>query len=570
MKDGVEPTGVGRGKRRGALARPFRIPLSSPGGGGLPNRLSVDLAPPSAADGRLTPKRWTNDAGTAAAARPVCGENLRRVGLSRRGALLGVASAALPLSRLVPGALSFATPSALAAPALVPAEVTPEEFGAGRGNSAADTAAWNAAISSATAVGRPVRARGTYVLSVGPEKRWSWAGRADAPVRIAVNLPSGAHIDGAGATILVGSPNGPVSSRLERHLLFGTDHHMTVGALRNVKIEGLTFDFRHEFGPLHSLTYATGIVGVDGFSREGCRYVSTGARAGRCLLSENVAHRFDRSLVHENIVQGIFSRYEYGVTMTGISFDGFVEALDFDGPCWDVNLDQLIFRNGSGEAQCIDTAGGARWLITNIEATRTGSIIYVYIKANAWPSYAGWFTSSNGLTRDYVEPRSFVVRGVRGDDVGFARRRGEAARIGSLRVPHTVRRIGPLPRRPCDVVLEDWKLEGGGNIEIHDCDSLLMHAITLRGTRAGSAALVVDPGDPALGGRVTGAIRQVEIDCPKIPAVAIAAGPDLVLSDVRARLSEEVAASAVRVLAGRGSLVGPRGAVHVDICDCGG
>jgi hypothetical protein len=423
-------------------------------------------------------------------------------------------------------------------PAIISGEITPERFGASGKDAAKDTAAWNRAVAEAARSGRPVLARGTYLLRAPRESTWNWRRRPEAPVHVAVQLLSGTRIQGAGATILVGTPEVPPVDRQERHFLFGTGENERAGTLRDISIEGLTFDFRDEFGPVHRFTYSTGIVGVDGFTRRNCRYVSTGERNGRGLLSQNVRRRTDSDLTHKNITQGIYTRYETGVDMRRIAFDGFNEAMDFDGPCWDVRLDQLRFANGSREAQCIDTGGGARWLVTNVTATDTGPIAYIYLKGNAWPTYAGWLASDEGMTPNYVIPEDMTFRGIRGKNAGMDNKKGEAIRIGSARTERMLRRQGSFPRSPRNITLEDWVLDGGSQIAVNDCENVVIRNIRMTGTRTprdgeqGAAILLREP-DPSLGGIVTGSVSDVVIDRPGGIGISAVASNRLRISNVK-------------------------------------
>ncbi|MCS6921312.1 MAG: hypothetical protein NZM07_05245 [Elioraea sp.] len=420
-------------------------------------------------------------------------------------------------------------------PALTQGDITPESFGARGGDPAADTLAWNRAVEESSRTGRPVRGRGTYILRVGNDLRGRWAGNPDAPVRLAVELRSGATIQGA-AEFLVAPPERPPSHRLERHFLFGTAVNERPGSLRDITIEGVTFDFREEFGRPHPFTYACGVIGVDRFLRREVRIRSTGAQAGRGLLSENLRGRTDLGLTHENIVQGIYTRYERGVVMRGIRFDRFNEALDFDGPCWDVVLDDLAFRNGFREAQCIDTGGGARWEVTNVTAENTGPVAYLYVKGNAWPSYSGWLHSAGGFTPDYVPPENIVIRGVRARDAGWDGAKGEAVRVGTYRNRNWLRRQpgGPGPR---NVTLEDWDLRGGGAVVVNDCEGIAIRRLRMTGTRSlddpeAGAALVLREPPPEAGGAVTGEVSDVEIrDASRSGVIAIA-GPRLSLARI--------------------------------------
>src|SRR5947199_9340922 len=93
-------------------------------------------------------------------------------------------------------AAALAAPSTLASPAIILGDLTPQLFGAKGGDPIADTLGWNRAVAEAARTGRPVMARGTYVLRAPAQVSWNWFHRPTAGVHIAVPLRSGVHIQG--------------------------------------------------------------------------------------------------------------------------------------------------------------------------------------------------------------------------------------------------------------------------------------------------------------------------------------------------------------------------------------
>lgn len=424
----------------------------------------------------------------------------------------------------------------VARPATIGAEITPEAYGAGNGDAIADTRAWNRAVAESAGTGRPIVANGVYQLRAPSASRWNWSREPSAPVHVAVALRSGVTIQGSG-TILVAPPERPASDRNERHVLFGTDLNVRAGSVKDVAFDGLTFDFREELGPVHRYTYAIGVTGVDNLKRDNLTITSTGVLAGRGLLSENVRGRADRNIRHANIIQGVYTRYERGVSMRTIRFDTFNEALDFDGPCWDVLLDDLEFRNGRREAQCIDVGCGSNWSVSNINARDTGAIAYIYSKGNAWPTYAGWLDSGGATAPDPVPPSDMTFRNVRADNAGWARRNGEALRVGSYRNRQWLRRSSADSPIPTNITIQDWTLSSGGQIAVNDCQNLVLHNIAMDGTGVpdepgANAAIVLREAGTDAGGRVTGRVSNVMIRNPTGLALSVVAGPGLTVSNV--------------------------------------
>jgi hypothetical protein len=396
-------------------------------------------------------------------------------------------------------------------------------------------------VAEASQLRRPVIASGTYVLRVPAASRWNWSRRASASTHVAVQIHSHTHIFSKDCRILVGRPEAPPSNKDARHFLFGTDENVKPGSLTDVQLEGVSFDFRDEFGPVHSFTYAVAIIGVDDFQRRNLTITSTGTMAGRGLLSENTRRRTDSGLKHRNIIQGIFTRYETGVAMRQISFDRFVEALDFDGPCWDVTLEDLQFTDGVREAQCIDTGGGDRWTISKVTAENVGPIVTIYTKANSWPSYPQWLGSGEKNTPNFVVPSNFVVRDIWGRNAAGSQKNGtkhlgEALRVGNYRNEHSWKKQGGGPG-PRDITIENWTLDKSAPISVNDCENLTMRHImisdpkTLDDGELGAALVLREP-NPAYGGQVTGVISDVTVRNARGMGVNAVAGNGLSLNDI--------------------------------------
>lgn len=391
-------------------------------------------------------------------------------------------------------AMAGAACRAGSAPAIMKGEIDPREFGATGGDPEADTRAWNLAVAAAAERGRPILARGTYIIRMATEPSWDYQNRPGNPVYVAVRMRSGVSVYGRDAEflqapLLVPPPpetlerkqrRGPKPARA-RYIMFGTGLNPKAGSLRDIHFEGLRFDFRDEIGPVGDGAFAFGMTGVENLRRHDIVIRSTGARAGRGLHGENLTGRVDTSIRHENIQQGIHTLYERGVSMTDISFDGFNEALDFNGPCWNVTLKRLRFRNAAREGQCVDTGGGARWLIDGVDAQDTGAVVYVYAKPLAWRTYGEWLAAQGAPTSDWVPPSDMTVRNVvaSGINVAPGSRQHESARIGSLRNKQWRRANpdgGPSPR---NITFERWTMRNCAPIFVGDCDGFALRDLTI-------------------------------------------------------------------------------------------
>ena len=189
---------------------------------------------------------------------------------------------------------------------------------------------------------------------------WNWWRRRAAPTHVAVQLRSHAYIFAKDCRILVGRPEVPPHPT-RTSVTCRTGENVEPGTLTDIQFEGVTFDFRDEFGPLHPLPTLSGLSGSTIFSGA----TSPSPRPARCpaeaCSARNTRRRTDIGLKHVNIIQGIFARYEAGVVMRQISFDGTRTRRSISRAMLGRHLEDLQFRNGVREAQCIDTEAGDRW-----------------------------------------------------------------------------------------------------------------------------------------------------------------------------------------------------------------
>lgn len=389
--------------------------------------------------------------------------------LSRRE-FLGTAALGLALNNDL--AAKAATPGVFA---IGSPELTPYNFGA-KGDGTDDTAAFNRAVREAVRLKRPLMIpKGDFLLVPPRASSWNWAGRPGAPTHVCVEMLSGLTVVGRGGRIMTRQP-AAVFGPDERTFLFGTQLNVTPGALRDILFEDVEFDFADQFGPLHTFTYAFGLSGVDNFQQRNLKLHSSGKRAGRGLLFENGRGRRQEGCTHYNMMQGHYIHYEWGPVVRNCSFEHLVEAMDWDGPCWDVDASGLRFKNLIHEGQCIDTAGGARWNIRDVTAENCGSIMFVYYKGDAWPTYKEWLAYNDQQTSRCVIPEQMTLRGVRARNCGKAG--GETFRIGNYRSRVIPALAGVAP--PTNITFEDIEVDGGYTARVNECRNLQLHRMTLR------------------------------------------------------------------------------------------
>ncbi|ATQ68125.1 MULTISPECIES: hypothetical protein [Methylosinus] len=383
-------------------------------------------------------------------------------------------------------ALASSCARSLAAPAdrtinIIRAELTPYQFGA-RGDGSDDTAAFGRAVLEAARLERPLMIpRGDFVLTPPAASSWQFRNIPERTTHICVPLVSGLTVVGRGGRIMTRAPATPLGP-LARIFLFGTGLNLSPGALRDILFDEVEFDFADEFSPIHSFTFAFGLTGVDNFEQRNLKLHSSGKRAGRGLFLLNGRDRRQIGCRHKNMIQGHYVHYEWGPIIRDVSFEHLTECMDWDGPAWKVDAKGLRFKNLVHEAQCIDSAGGSDWVISDVTAENTGSVFFLYHKLEAYPTFAEWFQSPEGsFTNRCVPMERILVRNVRGRAAGrdYALKAAETFRVGPNRFKKYPKEIvGVAP--PKDITIEDVEIDGGFAAGVNECRNLQMRRVRLR------------------------------------------------------------------------------------------
>lgn len=357
---------------------------------------------------------------------------------------------------------------------------------------ATDTANLTRAVRDTAAHGQTLRLSGDFILRPPNEPSWYWRTITDNPVYVCVPLVSKTRINAHGATFKMAPPATPylaaVSPLGPRVAFFGTTTLNTVqGTISKVRFEGGTFDFTQALGALYPFTYAFMVTGIDHLRQYDITFTNSDGLTnaiGRAILAENTRYRKAIRCSYLNIAQGNYSRYETYVEFGHNIYDSFTEAIDFDGPCWDVLLHHLTFKNGTNEAQCIDTGGGERWVVSDIVAENTGAIFFVYIKPGNWPTYAQWLAdTSDAGTPTAVRPHDMVFQNIQGKTCGIVGG-DECFRVGSYRdnswsnPPFS--QLSGVPNVVGKITVRNVTIDGGFFASVNECEDLFMDNITLR------------------------------------------------------------------------------------------
>lgn len=234
-----------------------------------------------------------------------------------------------------------------------------------------------------------------------------------------------------------------ISTRLRQIRMFDGLPDLTADpwnapALENIAFYDAVFDFGasqfdDDVDLLLPYIYGIGATSIRGFRMEGVQFGNSSradygteqtANRGRGLVLENFADaRIDR-LKMSGISQGIFVRYGDNVKVDGTRADDVSEAIDFDGPCDNVEITDTFGRDFIGtEQDLIDTGGGVNWTVRGVRARNLGRIIGVYRKPYEWPTFTEFLAANGrGMTQaeraDFPETGNILIDDIKGDACG--------------------------------------------------------------------------------------------------------------------------------------------------------
>lgn len=338
-----------------------------------------------------------------------------------------------------------------------------KDFGAVGDGITDDTASIQAAVDALDHVHFPP---GVYKVVASAVSPFTY-GNSSTPVYYAVNInKSGLRLIGDSAAIELYGVDNP--SGTEINYAFSTDKNMTLGALTDIRISGLDFDFTPKAGKFGTTYRSLHVVGVRGLFLDNLHLYSTGSRYGATITIQNSEQIRMSNIRMRNVTQGMNFSYVDDVQMSNLMFDYFSEAIDFDRKASRVNANNLNFVStfGTGSGQCMDLNSVSNSSLTNISAENCGNVAYINFKQTTPPTYADYV--NNAPITVYSPSHNVTIDGLKMIDCG--------AGTNAINVSDDFdTEPGVLTR---DITIRNVTMVESGSIEVRMAINVLLENIT--------------------------------------------------------------------------------------------
>ncbi|MGE5567082.1 MAG: hypothetical protein ACM3YN_13140 [Parcubacteria group bacterium] len=403
------------------------------------------------------------------------------------------------------------------APALAATGIDPRAFGARFDGVTDDTAAWQAAVDRAIQTGQPVVARGGVSRLVCRPDPLTTYGNTTARLYRAVDIRgSNLTLIGEGAEIrLVG-----FGRQNAVNYAFATKKNLRPGALSNIRVRGMKFDFDPTGDPsINKRSFH--LVGVRGVEISDVSMRSSGVRAGATITLQNCSGVRMSRLRFSNTTQGMNLSYVDDVVGDDWSFDNFSEAVDFDRMVSGFKLTNLRFRGRDGRCQCLDLNSCSDGLVSGVQVDTVGNIATVNFKTTTPPTYSEYVSNPHFVGPPFQPSRNVTIEHVSGSRIGTQRSPafvlGGEARLAAQNAS---------PNR--GVTLRDIHLTAcTGAILIEQTAGFTLDDVTLDGVAPPAAGFgAIDIRSRRPGSQVSGALRNVKLRFKGAAGAGVrAAGP---------------------------------------------
>lgn len=372
---------------------------------------------------------------------------------------------------------------------------------------------------------------GIYKLVAKPDSPYTYgnsatAGGPVAPVYRAVDINgSNVSITGDGNAVIkfIGHED---TAFVETNYAFATAKNMTLGAITNLRIRGLRFDF-DPTGDLGSNKRSFSITGCQGVFIDDCWFTSSGDRAGATITLQNCETVRISRLRFKNTTQGMNLSYVSDVEIDDLQFDNFNEAMDFDRVVRNFHVKNLSFVGRGTSDQAFDLNSVQNGDVDGIYAEGCGNIFLINYKSTTQETFAEYVNTDPVAA--FTPSKNVTVSKVYGINVGST-----TSRAISLGIDRVADYTGGAS---CDnLIVRDVYLDGCGYCYVEDVTNFLLENWLMKNSigvaSTSFAALGFEADATYSDAHVSGTLRNISIvNCGR-KAIRVQTPEKLVLDNV--------------------------------------
>jgi hypothetical protein len=264
---------------------------------------------------------------------------------------------------------------------------TPRDKGAVVDDSTDDAAAVQAAQDEADTGYTVDLGNGVYKLVAIGTSPFAFGNQPGNSVYPAITVSKSNITFRGGRWHLVSRP-GAVSADVQPVLT--TAKNTTIGTLQNITLDSVVLDVEND-GDANSNQRGPYVTGVRGYRDLNSVGTSTGVRRGYYSHLQNNDNVLLLGHYHYKMTSGYNLRYNTNVVLANGVYDDFSEAIDFDGPNFNVVVSNMAFRSTNRTtSQCMDLNTIQRGVVSSIVGDNVGSICTIQYKPSTPPTFAGY------------------------------------------------------------------------------------------------------------------------------------------------------------------------------------
>ncbi|MCF6120545.1 hypothetical protein L2449_27350 [Mesorhizobium muleiense] len=265
---------------------------------------------------------------------------------------------------------------------------------------------------------------------------------------------------------------------------FSTLKNLVVGAIKNLKFLGLSFDSNNDGDAVNSNQRMAYLVGVDGLRQLMTRFFSSGARRGYGQHIQNSRNIQIIGHLLQKVTGGHNIRYCKNFILTNFIYENFSEGIDLDGWSERVVIRHGVFEGITRTVQCIDINDQIDASIGDFSVYLVGNIATINYKTTTPDTYTEYV--NNSPVRNFQLSKRIVLSNISGSAIGDGVL--PSYYVGWDWSAGNHAGAGPVS----EITLENIKHDDVSFISVLECKNLVLRNITLLRALSSAGFAAVD------------------------------------------------------------------------------